>query len=74
MKLADCYYERGDFIDARFEYEEFIRQFNDNRDVARAFFRIGVSYYELSLSPHYDQSETFAQYKSIYDPSQPNVY
>ena len=60
MKLADCYFERDDFIDARFEYEEFIRQFSDNRDVAKAFFRIGVSYYELSLSAHYDQSETFA--------------
>lgn len=65
MKLADCYFEREDFIDARFEYEEYIRQFNDNREVARAFFRIGVSYYELSLSAHYDQSETFAAIDSF---------
>jgi outer membrane protein assembly factor BamD len=60
MKLADCYFQRKQYIDARFEYEEFIRQFSDDRSVARAFFRIGVCYYEQSPSAHYDQTETFS--------------
>ncbi|MCF7918415.1 MAG: outer membrane protein assembly factor BamD [Candidatus Cloacimonetes bacterium] len=60
MKLADCYFQRHDYIDARFEYEEFIRRFSDSRDVAKAFYKIGVCYFELSLAPHYDQTETFS--------------
>lgn len=60
MKLADSFFNRHDYIDARFEYEEFIRQFSDHREVAKAFFQIGVCYYELSAAPHYDQTETYS--------------
>lgn len=60
MKLADSFFLKNDFIDARFEYEEFIRQFSDHPEVSKAFFQIGVCYYELSAAPHYDQEETYS--------------
>lgn len=60
MRLADCFFFRKEYIDARFEYEEFIRQFSDHPQVARAFFQIGVCYNKLSLDSHYDQDETFS--------------
>ncbi|MDP8220879.1 MAG: outer membrane protein assembly factor BamD [Candidatus Stygibacter frigidus] len=60
MRLADCFFFRKEYIDARFEYEEFIRQFSDHPEVARAFFQIGVCYYKLSLDAHYDQDDTFS--------------
>lgn len=60
LKLAECYFHRKEYIDAIFEYEEFIRQFSEHPDVALAFFQIGVSHYELSLPPHYDQDDTYS--------------
>lgn len=60
MKLADCYFNKEDYIDARFEYEEFIRQFSNHPNTAKAFFQIGICYFELSLPAHYDQTETFS--------------
>ena len=60
LRLADCFFYRKEYIDARFEYEEFIRQFSANPLVASAFFRIGVCHYNLSLDAHYDQNDTFS--------------
>lgn len=60
LRLADCFYFRKEYIDARFEYEEFIRQFSDHPQVAYAFFQIGICFYNLSLDAHYDQDETFS--------------
>lgn len=59
LKLADCYFLREDYIDARFEYEEFIRQFSEHPEVGKAFFNIGLCYYNLSKDAHYDQTDTF---------------
>ena len=58
IKLADCYFNMNKFDDARFEYEEYVRMFPDLPDVNRAFFQIGVCYYENSLPAHYTQSDT----------------
>lgn len=58
MKLADCYFLQNKFTEARFEYEEMIRLFSDARDISRAYFQVGVCYFEDSLSPHYTQEET----------------
>jgi outer membrane protein assembly factor BamD len=60
LRLAECYFNRKEYIDARFEYEEFIRQFSDHPRAATAFLQIGVCYYKLSLDAHYDQNETFS--------------
>ncbi|MDY6915053.1 MAG: outer membrane protein assembly factor BamD [Candidatus Cloacimonadota bacterium] len=58
LKLADCYYNQEKYADALFEYKEFIRLFPDYEDIDRAYFRIGVCYFEQSLPAHYDQTET----------------
>ncbi|MDP8268614.1 MAG: outer membrane protein assembly factor BamD [Candidatus Celaenobacter antarcticus] len=58
MKLADCYFKQNKFTEARFEYEELIRLFADYKDIGRAYFQLGVCYYNESLNPHYTQNET----------------
>jgi outer membrane protein assembly factor BamD len=58
LKLADCYFNQNKFTEARFEYEELIRLFNDAKEINRAYFQIGICYWEESLSPHYTQEET----------------
>lgn len=58
MKLADCYYHMNKFTEARFEYEELIRLFPDYKEIARAYFMLGVCDWDASLSPHYTQEET----------------
>jgi len=59
MKLANCYFYQNKFMDARFEYEELIRLFKNYQDIDRAYFRIGICYYENSMNPHYTQEETY---------------
>ena len=58
MKLADCNFNQNKFTEARFEYEELIRLFSDYKDIGRAYFQLGICYYNESLSPHYTQDET----------------
>ncbi|MCK4696630.1 MAG: outer membrane protein assembly factor BamD, partial [Candidatus Cloacimonetes bacterium] len=58
MKLGDCYFYQDNFLEARFEYEELIRLFKNYEDISKAYFNIGVCYFEESLSPHYTQEET----------------
>lgn len=62
MKLADCYFNQNKFTEARFEYEEMMRLFSDYKDIGRAYFQLGICYYNETPSPHYTQDET---YKSI---------
>ncbi len=58
MKLADCYFNQNKFTEARFEYQELIRLFSDYKDIGRAYFQLGICYYNESLNPHYTQDET----------------
>jgi outer membrane protein assembly factor BamD len=58
MKLADSYFKQNKFLEARFEYEEVIRLFKEYAEINRAYFQVGVCYFEESLSPHYTQIET----------------
>ena len=58
MKLAECYFLQNNFMDARFELEEMIRLFPDYENISNAYFKIGICFYEESLSPHYTQEET----------------
>ena len=59
MKLADCYFNQNKFTEARFEYEELIRLFSDYKDIGRAYFQLGVCFFNETLSPHYTQNETY---------------
>ncbi|MDO9578671.1 MAG: outer membrane protein assembly factor BamD [Candidatus Cloacimonadales bacterium] len=58
LKLADCYFFQNKFTEARFEYEELIRLFRDAKNINRAYFQVGICYWEDSLSPHYTQEDT----------------
>jgi outer membrane assembly lipoprotein YfiO len=58
MRVADCYFLQEKYADARFEYEELIRLFKDYKEIDRAYFNIGICYYNESLEPHYTQEET----------------
>lgn len=58
MRLGDCYFNQNKFLEARFEYEELIRLFKNYPEISRAYFNIGVCYFEESLSSHYTQEET----------------
>ncbi len=58
MKLADCYFADDKFYDARLEYEQMIKLFPDNENIADAYYKIGVCYFEESLPAHYTQEET----------------
>jgi outer membrane protein assembly factor BamD len=46
------------FTEARFEYEELIRLFPDYKEIARAYYMLGVCDWEASLPAHYTQEET----------------
>jgi outer membrane protein assembly factor BamD len=65
MKLADCYFEDKNYLDARLEYEQMIKLFPDNQNIADAYYRIGICYFEESLPSHYTQEETNAAIKSL---------
>jgi outer membrane protein assembly factor BamD len=56
--LAESYYNLSRYADAIYEYRELIRLFPDFRNISKAYFRIGESYYAQSLGPHYSQQET----------------
>ena len=58
MKLADCYFNQNKFTEARFEYQELIRLFSDYEDIGRAYFQLGICYFNETQSPHYTQEET----------------
>lgn len=58
MKLGNCYFEQEKYMEARFEYQELIRLFKNYPEIGKAYFRIGVCYFEESLNPHYTQEET----------------
>jgi outer membrane protein assembly factor BamD len=58
MKLADCYFQINKFTDARLKYTMMTTSYPDYTDIETAYFRIGVSYFEETLPPQYDQTET----------------
>lgn len=58
LKLADCYFEEGAYTEARYNYEDLIKLFPSYENIAKAYLRIGICYYEESLKPHYTQEET----------------
>ncbi len=58
FKLALCYFNRKNYIDARFNFEQLIKQFPENSKVADAHFYIGECYFYESPKSHYTQEET----------------
>ncbi len=65
LKLADSYFLMGNYIDARFEYEEMIRLFPDHKEIERAYFNIAICYMEESLEPNLTQTETLLSIDSF---------
>lgn len=59
LKLADCYFEQENWIDARLEYEEMLKLFPEHSRTGKAQLNIGICYYEESLPAHYTQEETY---------------
>ena len=58
MKLADTYFRMNKFTDSRLKYIQMTNTYPDFEDIETAYFRIGVCYFEESLPPQYDQTET----------------
>ena len=58
MRVADCNFEMHKFTDARLKYTQMTTSYPDYPDIETAYFRIGVCYFEESLPPQYDQTET----------------
>ncbi len=58
MRLADCYYKMNKFTDARLKYTALTTSYPDFEEIETAYFRIGECYFEESLKPQYDQTET----------------
>jgi len=58
LRLADSYFAMNKFTDARLKYQQFISSFPDHSNVADAYFRVAVCFFEESLKPEYDQEET----------------
>ncbi|MDD2228871.1 MAG: outer membrane protein assembly factor BamD [Candidatus Cloacimonetes bacterium] len=66
LRQADCYFAINKFADAQSKYEQFISSFPDHPDVSNAYFQVGASLFEESLSPQYDQNETIASIEAFY--------
>ncbi|MCD4817898.1 MAG: outer membrane protein assembly factor BamD [Candidatus Cloacimonetes bacterium] len=58
MYLGDCYFHQNRFMDARFEYEELARLFPDYEEINRAYYMIGVCFFDESIPAHYTQGDT----------------
>jgi outer membrane protein assembly factor BamD len=60
LRLADCYFAMNKFTDARLKYQQFIDGFPDHVNVADAYYQKALCFFEESLKPAYDQTETVA--------------
>jgi outer membrane protein assembly factor BamD len=58
MRLAECYYRMHKFTDARLKFTAMTTSYPDFEDIETAYYRIGQCYFEESLPPQYDQTET----------------
>jgi len=58
LRMADSYFRMNKFTDARLAYLQLINLFPDHDEISYAYFRVGVCFFEESLPPQYDQTET----------------
>jgi outer membrane protein assembly factor BamD len=58
FQLAECYFRLKRYDEARTEYEVVTRQFPDQPRLDKAYYQIGVCWYEASLPAQYTQEET----------------
>lgn len=56
--LADCYFKRGDYNMAGYQFERFIKSYPKSDKVPEAAFSGAKSYFELSPSHSLDQTDT----------------
>ena len=77
-KVGLCYYTRGEYIEAAFEYRRVIEDYGSSVWVKEALFGLAKSYEKGSHAPEYDQApsqltiDTVAQFKRQY-PSDPRI-
>jgi outer membrane protein assembly factor BamD len=58
LKIADAYFQDGQFEEAILAYEEFLRQHPNHPQTATILFNLGSSYYRQRLSIDRDQTNT----------------
>lgn len=58
LKLADCKFFAGKYLEAAVLYEEFEKLHPTNEAVPYVIFQIGTCYYRMMLSPDRDQTNT----------------
>lgn len=58
LKLADCKFFAGKYLEAAVLYEEFEKLHPTNEAIPYVIFQIGTSYYHMMLSPDRDQTNT----------------
>ena len=56
--LAECYYQRKEYILAQYEFENLIRARAGSKLLPRARYRLGMCYYRLSSQSSLDQQNT----------------
>ncbi len=58
LKLADCKFFAGKYLEAAVLYEEFEKLHPTNEAIPYVIYQIGTSYYKMMLSPDRDQTYT----------------
>jgi len=79
LKLADCKFFAGKYLEAAVLYEEFEKLHPTNEAVPYVIFQIGTCYYRMMLSPDRDQTNTkkaIQAYRRLIEnyPDSPYVY
>lgn len=65
LRLADSYFAVNRFADARQRYDQFIKTFPQHSDLNKAYFQIGVCFFEESLPAQYDQTQTLSSIEAF---------
>ena len=58
LKIADAYYNRGEYPEATFEYEDFIKLHPQNEAIPYVLFQVGMCYFEQMPTIDRDQENT----------------
>jgi outer membrane protein assembly factor BamD len=58
MKIAEAYYLSERYVEAAAAYEDFLKQHPENERAREALYRLGMSYYQQTLSADRDQTAT----------------
>ncbi len=65
LKIADTFYETGNFQEALTKYEEFLKEFPGNESAPYAQFRIAMCHYRQYKDASHDQTPLFSAIKQF---------